>query len=185
MKAILLQAGWLARDDSLPWTINGVEVDPATKTRREEYTWAAAQCVGHTVLDVASGYVPTWHELPAILTRKHADRSVVALDFDTRSLQMPPLPAVLRIHGDATRLPFADAAFDTVYCISALEHMQALHQQQAVSEMLRVCRRRLVLTADEAPWLPVLLGFSASPDPTPAPTGLHPAVYSVVVEVER
>ena len=186
MKLTVVEAGWLARDDSLSWTINGVEVDPATKTRREEYTFADKHCVGNWVLDCASGYVPSWHELPAILTRKQAGRTVVALDSDTRSLHMPPLATVLRLLGDATRLPFADASFDTVLCISALEHMQSLHQQQAWQEMLRVCRRRIILTADEAPWLPVLTGFAAAANPAPPPSAsLVPAVYCMVIDVDR
>jgi hypothetical protein len=185
MNLTLLETGWLPQDDSLPWTINGVEVSPDTRTRREEYTFAAERCTNGWILDVASGYVPGWHELPAILTRKHAGRTVVALDADPRCLQMPAAPAVLRLTGDATRLPFPDATFDTVFCISALEHLQSLHQQQAAAEMVRVCRRRLIVTADEAPWLPVLFGFSVQPDTAPPPTELQPPVYGMVIEVVR
>lgn len=182
MNITCLESGWLRRDDSLSWTINGVAVDPATRTRREEYTFAAERCIGNLVLDAASGYVPTWHELPAILTRKQAGRMVVALDMDPRSLDMPQSPAVLRLLGDIERLPFADQSFDCTCCISTLEHLSLPQQQRALKEMIRVTSRRLILTADEAGWLPALFDQEVA---GPADGGLSPEVYAMVLEIQR
>lgn len=182
MKITLLEQGWLAKDDTLPWTINGIAVDPATRTRREEYWWAESRCVGNLVLDAATGYIPTWHELPAILTRKQAGRMVVALDMDPRSLDMPQTPAVLRLLGDIERLPFADSSFDTTCCISTLEHLSLPQQQRALKELLRVTTKRLLLTADEAGWLPALFGM---PQAEPADGGLSPEVFCMALEIER
>jgi SAM-dependent methyltransferase len=66
--------------------------------------------------------------------------SVVALD-----LNRPPLthPNVLPIVGDATRLPFADASFDCVFCTEVLEHIPNL--EAACREILRVARREIVI----------------------------------------
>jgi len=44
---------------------------------------------------------------------------------------------------DITQLPFADNHFDTVVCAHTLEHVQDI--QQAVAELRRVCRTRLII----------------------------------------
>ena len=184
MNITVVEAGWLVKDDSLSWTINGVEVDPATRTRREEYHFAADRCLGNLVLDAASGYVPGWHQLPYILTRKEPNRFVVALDENAAGLQMPESPAVLRIQGNLLALPFANASFDTVLCVSTLEHLSADHINRALKELLRVCRRRLILTADEANWLPRLFGGDDDHGPKASPS-LVPAVYCMTIELDR
>jgi ubiquinone/menaquinone biosynthesis C-methylase UbiE len=40
-------------------------------------------------------------------------------------------------------LPFADGAFDTVICSHTLEHVRNV--ERAVSELRRVCRKRLII----------------------------------------
>jgi len=47
-------------------------------------------------------------------------------------------------HGDAYSLPFADKSFDTVTLLEVLEHLE--RPEVAVSEALRVARRRVVIT---------------------------------------
>lgn len=47
------------------------------------------------------------------------------------------------VAGDARQLPFPDAAFDGVACITALNFMP--DPQRAVAELVRVCRRRFVV----------------------------------------
>jgi hypothetical protein len=85
------EAGWLLRDDTLPWKVGPVvDVSPETRTRREEYHWVRRRIDPtkvSTVLDAASGYVPTWHMLPEILAWDGYD--VTACDWDERSLSMP------------------------------------------------------------------------------------------------
>jgi SAM-dependent methyltransferase len=53
-------------------------------------------------------------------------------------------------HADLTRLPFADASFDLVSCISVLEHMPPETRAKGVREMSRVLRPggQLLLTYD-------------------------------------
>lgn len=180
----LIESRWLPKDDFLSWTINGVVIDPATRTRREEYTWAAGQVIGSLVLDCATGYIDTWHNFPEIITRKEAGRFVIGLDMNTKTLAMPKTPAVLRMLGNITTLPFANEAFDTVCCISTLEHMQPAEVRAVASEMLRVCRRRLVLTADYGNWIPELFGFDIG-DPLPEEGMLAPPVYALSLDIVR
>jgi SAM-dependent methyltransferase len=70
----------------------------------------------------------------------------------------PVSPALLRKYGvayqrgDLTRLPFPDAAFDVVTCVSVLEHMPVTVRVTGLREMARVLRPggRLILTYDLA-----------------------------------
>lgn len=178
-----IYSGWLTRDDSLPWMVNGIAVDPATRTRREEYHWAYKQAAGSLMLDAATGYVPTWHMLPYILANVPVPRTIIACDVDPRQSQMPPHPAVIRMNGNLFCLPFLDSQFDTVFCISTLEHLEPTDRAAAARELLRVCKPggRLVLTADLAPWLPTLFGLEPGSDSSDEPK-LSPPVYALVME---
>jgi SAM-dependent methyltransferase len=49
------------------------------------------------------------------------------------------------------RLPFADRAFDTVLCCRFLHHVAPGEQRRVVTELARVCRAHLILTAFH-PW---------------------------------
>ncbi len=95
---------------------------------------------GHSVLDVGCG--TGW------FTRRLAadGAAVVGLDRDAQAI------AFARAHdaggtrytcGDATALPFADAAFDAVLSVTALCFVEAW--PQALAEIVRVGRRRCVL----------------------------------------
>lgn len=177
-----LYSGWLCRDDSLSWTVNGVYVDPATRTRREEYSWAFRQTHGSLILDAATGYVPNWHMYPYLVLNVPVPRTVVACDFDPRQANMPAHPAIIRQHANICILPFLAEQFDTVACISTLEHLPPDDRRLAAAELLRVCKPggRLVLTADLAPWLPTLYGLPAGSD-SPDEPALAPAVYALAM----
>ena len=66
--------------------------------------------------------------------------SVTALD-----LQPPAFDCrgVVKVAGDVTRLPFADASFDCVFCAEVLEHVPAV--ERACGELARVARHELVI----------------------------------------
>lgn len=150
--------GWLAARPTLGWVVEGVAISPNTKTRNVEYAWAAEalkalwQEGARTLLDAAAGYVPTWHMMPDIAAA--LGYSVTALDLQRESLEMPRRQNVLRMLGDAETLPFADGAFDVALSISVLEHLSAESRRRAVAEMCRVARMAVIVTADNAPWLP-------------------------------
>jgi SAM-dependent methyltransferase len=50
-----------------------------------------------------------------------------------------------RVEASVLDLPFPDASFDVVVCIDMLEHIEPSQRPRAVSELVRVTRRRLVL----------------------------------------
>lgn len=182
MQLKVLSEGWLLKDDRQSWEVFGVPVDPATRTRREEYHWAATHTTGACVLDAATGYVPTWHMLPYILANCASNRVIVACDMDARQRDMPPHPRVIRLGGDITRLPFLDNQFDTVCCISTLEHLPLAEQAAAARELYRVTKPggEIILTADLAPWLPTLFGLPHGPEAIPEPS-LAPPVYALAM----
>lgn len=149
--------GWLAHNDTLGWTVEGVDIDPATRTRNVEYAWAADQLRqrhGIALLDAAAGYVPTWHMMPSIARRM--GYIVEALDLNPASLDMPAEPGIHRVLGDMLQLPYENASFDMVLCISTLEHLTINEVERAAAELCRVARHKVIITADDAPWLPSL-----------------------------
>jgi SAM-dependent methyltransferase len=181
--------GWLPRNDALSWTVRGIPVDPATRTRREEYHFVAnvldtAEPPTQVLVDAATGYVPTWHMMPYVA--HNMGIIVHTIDADPRTLDLPATPNGSRRIGDICALPWPDAAFDAALCISTLEHMETLAQRQAAEELVRVTRPGglVIVTADAAPWLPALFGELpldiGDPWPTP-PAGAHlsPTVYAL------
>lgn len=175
----VLYSGWLLKDDSLPWVINGIHVDPATRTRREEYHWAAGMASGNMILDAATGYVPNWHMLPYIVLRTPICRTVVACDMDPRQKDMPYHPAIVRMNGNLMCLPYLDGQFDTTFCISTLEHLEPAEQQASARELYRVTKPggRVVITADFGSWIPALYGQPIGPH-NPDEPALSPPVYA-------
>lgn len=181
--------GWLVRDAELSWTVMDVPVDPATRTRREEYWWAAEALQAldeehQTLLDAATGYVPGWHMMPYIAA--NCGYLVHAVDIDPRHMAMPAHPLVKREMADIAHMKqFPDEAFDVVACISVLEHLGEAERERAAAELVRVARRALIITADDAPWLPELFSKFERLDlgvevPTPAACiHLSPRVYAL------
>jgi len=64
-------------------------------------------------------------------------------ELDYTGVDVRGAPDVVLDLEAAERLPFPDAAFDTVVCIDVLEHLDALHR--TFDEMVRVMRRYLLL----------------------------------------
>lgn len=177
---------WLPRFQRNHWTVNGIEISPETRTRQEEYYWALQHTEGNEILDAATGYVNTWHMLPYILVNGYPERHVTTIDANEGTLKMPPHPQVTRHVGDITKLPFEDNSFDTVCCISVLEHLNDADRELAAKEFLRVARNRLVLTAD--------FGDAALPKLFGLPVGstlvqtqhfphLNPPVYALCLDL--
>lgn len=77
---------------------------------------------------------------------------VVALEYrhDKALVAAAKLPAVAVVRGDAGVLPFPDASADLVTSIEVLEHLPRF--EQAVAEMARICRGRLVVSVPWEPW---------------------------------
>jgi SAM-dependent methyltransferase len=88
----------------------------------------------HSVLDIGArdGH------FSALLTQYF--EQVTALD-----LEMPKfaIPGVTNVAGNATRLQFADASFDVVFCAEVLEHIPDL--QSACNELARVAKHQVLV----------------------------------------
>ena len=78
---------------------------------------------------------------PAIGLEYRHDKALVASE---------KLPAVSVVRGDAGVLPFPDSSADLVTSIEVLEHLPGF--EQAVAEMGRICRGRLVVSVPWEPW---------------------------------
>lgn len=185
MNIHVIESGWLAKNDNLPWAINGISIDPITKTRREEYHWAATRCTGDIILDAATGYVAGWHVLPEILLSVVPGRTVVAVDNNPQTLTLPKPQGIIRSMANIAVLPFADATFDTVCCISTLEHFPMMALPQAFFELVRVTKHRLLITADYGSWLPLLYRNDGMLDLQPIDSELRPPVYAAALEIKR
>jgi ubiquinone/menaquinone biosynthesis C-methylase UbiE len=136
---------------------------------------------GERVLDVACGN----GNASLVAARRCAD--VAGLDYVPALIESARARAAVegsivdfRV-ADAQALPFDDAAFDVV--LSAFGVMFAVNQEQAASELLRVCRPggRIAL----ASWMPEGFGgdvFRVLADHVPSPDGTKPPVRWGTIE---
>lgn len=86
------------------------------------------------------------------LERMLPDTAAVALEYrhDKARAAAERLPSVAVVRGDAGVLPFPDGSVDLVTSIEVLEHLPGF--EQAVAEMARICRGRLVVSVPWEPW---------------------------------
>ena len=80
------------------------------------------------------------------------ETEVIALEYrhDKAVVASERLAEVRVVRGDAGVLPFPDASADLVTSIEVLEHLPGY--EQAVAEMARICRGRLVVSVPWEPW---------------------------------
>lgn len=112
---------------------------------KEEYGLLASLLApnpGETLLDVGCG--------TGYFTRQFAtddaERNVIGADVDLNMLRFAhghSERSIGFVAADARQLPFRDKSFDLVVSVTALCFIQ--EEKQALSEMLRVARRRVVL----------------------------------------
>ena len=141
-------------------------------------------CPGDRVLDVGAGFGRHVFEC----ARRGAD--VVALDYaedevvetratlggmvDAGEIDIERFKGVVR--GDATKLPFADAAFDTVITSEVLEHIQ--DDVTAISEMFRVLKPGGMFAATVPAWWPEKINWMLSDEyHAPKSPGGHVRIY--------
>ena len=96
--------------------------------------------LGGSVCDVGCG---TGFLIRAIRTTEPALERAVGTDFIVDGIE--PTPGVEYRAAKVEALPFADGEFDTVVCTHLLEHL--LEPRDAVSELRRIARRRLIIVA--------------------------------------
>jgi SAM-dependent methyltransferase len=109
------------------------------------------------VLDVGTGGA----DLPAHLVGKGRARSAVGIDNHPVTLGEAGRlsPAVLRVRGSASRLPFADGSFDTALCHLFLHHLEEPEVVAALAEMGRVARRVVVIDLARSRWMLAAVWF--------------------------
>jgi len=96
---------------------------------------------GLTMLEVGAGDGYLSHALARAF-------DLTVLDFAPNMLDLNPLPPERKVQGRAEALPFADGAFDVVFCGNLLHHLE--DPLAAVREMARVARRHVVLLEPNA-----------------------------------
>jgi len=81
-----------------------------------------------------------------------AGTEVIGLEYrhDKAVVASGRLPALSVVRGDAGVLPFPDRSVELVTSIEVLEHLPGF--EQAVAEMARICRQRLVVSVPWEPW---------------------------------
>jgi SAM-dependent methyltransferase len=140
---------------------------------------------GAVVLDAGTGFGRHAFELARrgyhVVALDYADDEVVGTRatfdamVDTGDIAANSVAGVLR--GDATRLPFADGAFDAVVCSEVLEHVP--DDVGALAELVRVLRPGGPLAVTVPAWLPEKINWMLSDDyHAPAVAGGHVRIYS-------
>jgi len=109
------------------------------------FTWAAQQLpVGANadILDVGCGPAWFWPEavaaLPPGITLTLLDQSAGMVDEALARCRPLPFARVSGVTADATKLPFADGAFDAVIAMHVLYHVT--DQERAIEEFYRVLK---------------------------------------------
>lgn len=117
-------------------------------SKRWEYPWSLERAElrpGERVLDAGCGD----SIFPVYLAHQRLRVTGVDVKLDGRLGRMHGV-RVDYVRGDLTGLPFRDAAFDAVFCISVIEHLPEPQIRRALDELWRVLRPRgrLLLTTD-------------------------------------
>lgn len=86
-----------------------------------------------TVLDVGSG---------GLGIAPYLKRPITGLDI---RFDHPFHPLLKQVKGSALNMPFKDSAFDIVVSADTLEHMSKEDRKKAISEMVRVARRSVMI----------------------------------------
>ncbi len=116
-------------------------------SKRWEYPWALdrlGQSNGVTVLDAGCGH----SAFPVYL--RALGYHVVAVDHSVPKGLSGGDPGLHYVRGDLRALGVAVESFDTVFCISVIEHLPARDVSAAMAELHRVARPggKLLLTTD-------------------------------------
>lgn len=140
---------------------------------------------GHRVLDVGSGFGRHVFESARlgaeVVALDHAEDEVVqtrdTLAAMATSGEIDERRFLGALRGDATTLPFDDAAFDVVITSEVLEHVQ--DDVAAIAEMVRVLRPGGVFAATVPAWLPEKINWMLSDEyHAPKSEGGHVRIYS-------
>lgn len=129
----------LARKDAISY------IHPS---KRWEYPWALERAQlrpGEAVLDAGCGA----SIFPVYLASKGFPTTAVDVNTPRRLAKLHGV-SIRYSEADLAELPYRDESFDTIFCISVIEHLPAERIAGALAEMRRILRPggRLLLTTD-------------------------------------
>lgn len=138
-------------EEAKEWVTNPQGSERATLVEAvvKEYPFISA-------LEVGCGFGHNFHHLATILRRPHfigVDKNygtilegnafLAALNLQSR--------VFLQTEDLLSGLPFKDEEFEVVYTIASLLYVRAEQIERALKELLRVCKRRLILVEQQVP----------------------------------
>lgn len=86
-----------------------------------------------TILEIGSG---------GLGITPYLKRDVTGVDIDFQ----PPYHRFLKmIKASATNLPLKDSSFEIALCVDTLEHLSQTKRKKAISEMLRIARKKVII----------------------------------------
>jgi SAM-dependent methyltransferase len=127
--------------------VDNFPVPPDWWSRPYEYAWASNFVnPGETVLDAGCGLE---HPFKFYLGRR-VTAHACDVDPNIKYVVVPPGCNLTLVRADFTLLPYPDEYFDTIFCISVLEHVSMATQDSGIKEFKRVLKPggRLVVTVD-------------------------------------
>lgn len=125
-------------------------------TRRFEYPWVLSKLYRDTALPHANrSYLDVGAGATALqfCLAQQKGWLVTSIDPDESAVQWVNRhnrPGNISVLGGLPKLPFADQLFDTMICVSVLEHLSKDQVLPSIRELLRVSRKEVLITMDVA-----------------------------------
>ncbi len=115
-------------------------VPPGWEEERDELMGVVSGLPPKRTVDVACG---------TGFVSRHLQGEIVGLDQSEAMLERARqrVPGALFVHGDALRLPFADAAFERVFTSHFYGHLQEMERLRFLSEARRVAPELVIVDA--------------------------------------
>jgi len=123
-------------------------------TRRFEYPWVLSKLYRDTaLLHAQRSYLDVGAGATALqfCLAQQKGWLVTSVDPDESAVQWVNKhnrPGNISILGGLPKLPFADQLFDTVICVSVLEHLSRGYELESIWELVRVARKEVLITMD-------------------------------------
>jgi len=102
--------------------------------------------IGKDVLDAGCG--------SGNLYKYVKDKNYTGVDFTKKFIEHTKAlyPNAVFLTGNILDLPFPDNSFDTVACLSVLEHIKYKDLKQAINELIRTSRKLVLIEFCIPPW---------------------------------
>ena len=128
----------MTRKMEYPWIIDNMDTKP--------YPWQA------NMLDAGSGSTALGFYMSQGIIYGNSGHPVkmdmTHMDVDPEAIRWVEKNGGKAAHGSVLAIPFADQSFDLVVCVSVLEHLGYRDVGRAIRELIRVTRKRLLITMD-------------------------------------